>query len=111
MHASGPKSIARMGRGTDGGRLGLDSSVARVSAAVTGEAHVTEVMISKDTLPAQTIYVGRGSFHHWLTTTKWKSPWTPCHNCDAWDGILRYQLDVRYRPCNFAELIPRLQET
>ena len=30
---------------------------------------------------------------------------------DAWDGILRYQLDVRYRPCNFAELIPRLQET
>jgi molybdenum cofactor biosynthesis protein B len=30
---------------------------------------------------------------------------------DAWDGILRYQLDIRYRPCNFAELVPRLQET
>ena len=29
---------------------------------------------------------------------------------DAWDGILRYQLDIRYKPCNFAELIPRLQE-
>ena len=29
---------------------------------------------------------------------------------DAWTGILRYQLDIRYRPCNFAELIPRLQE-
>ena len=29
---------------------------------------------------------------------------------DAWDGILRYQLDIRYRPCNFAELIPRLLE-
>ncbi|MGB5219781.1 MAG: molybdenum cofactor biosynthesis protein B [Polyangiales bacterium] len=29
---------------------------------------------------------------------------------DAWDGILRYQLDIRYRPCNFAELIPRLTE-
>ena len=28
---------------------------------------------------------------------------------DAWDGILRYQLDIRYRPCNFAELIPRLR--
>ena len=25
---------------------------------------------------------------------------------DAWDGILRYQLDIRYKPCNFAELIP-----
>jgi len=29
---------------------------------------------------------------------------------DAWDGILRYQFDIRFRPCNFAELIPRLQE-
>ncbi|MBR56841.1 MAG: molybdenum cofactor biosynthesis protein B [Myxococcales bacterium] len=29
---------------------------------------------------------------------------------DAWDGILIHQLDNRYRPCNFAELIPRLQE-
>jgi molybdenum cofactor biosynthesis protein B len=29
---------------------------------------------------------------------------------DAWDGILRYQLDIRYRPCNFAELIPRLRQ-
>jgi molybdenum cofactor biosynthesis protein B len=30
---------------------------------------------------------------------------------DAWDGILQYQLDIRFRPCNFAELIPRLRET
>jgi molybdopterin adenylyltransferase len=29
---------------------------------------------------------------------------------DAWDKILVYQLDIRHRPCNFAELIPRLQE-
>ena len=29
---------------------------------------------------------------------------------DAWDGILKYQLDIRHRPCNFAELIPRLRE-
>ncbi len=29
---------------------------------------------------------------------------------DAWDGILRYQLDIRFRPCNFAELLPRLKE-
>ena len=25
----------------------------------------------------------------------------------AWDEILRNQLDVRHRPCNFAELLPR----
>ena len=30
---------------------------------------------------------------------------------DAWEGILRYQLDIRFKPCNFAELIPRLRET
>lgn len=30
---------------------------------------------------------------------------------DAWDGILETQLDSRYRPCNFVELLPRLTET
>jgi molybdenum cofactor biosynthesis protein B len=29
---------------------------------------------------------------------------------DAWDEILVFQLDSRYRPCNFAELMPRLRE-
>lgn len=29
---------------------------------------------------------------------------------DAWDGILVTQLDNRYRPCNFVELMPRLKE-
>ena len=28
----------------------------------------------------------------------------------AWDEILKDQLDYRHRPCNFAELIPRLRE-
>ncbi len=28
----------------------------------------------------------------------------------GWDHILQDQLDVRHRPCNFAELIPRLKE-
>ena len=29
---------------------------------------------------------------------------------DAWDGILAAQLDSRHRPCNFVELMPRLNE-
>ena len=29
---------------------------------------------------------------------------------DAWDGILVSQLDSRFRPCNFVELMPRLTE-
>lgn len=29
---------------------------------------------------------------------------------DGWDGILRDQLDIRHKPCNFVELMPRLME-
>jgi len=29
---------------------------------------------------------------------------------DAWEGILKYQLDVNHKPCNFVELFPRLKE-
>jgi len=29
---------------------------------------------------------------------------------DAWEEILKYQLDNRLKPCNFVELIPRLQK-
>jgi molybdenum cofactor biosynthesis protein B len=29
---------------------------------------------------------------------------------DAWNGILATQLDIRHRPCNFVELLPRLLE-
>lgn len=37
-------------------------------------------------------------------------PGSPGACKDGWDGILKQQLDVRHRPCNFAELIPRLIE-
>lgn len=29
---------------------------------------------------------------------------------DAWEGILKLQLDARHRPCNFVEIMPRLEE-
>jgi molybdenum cofactor biosynthesis protein B len=29
---------------------------------------------------------------------------------DGWDHILKWQLDVRHRPCNFVEIMPRLEE-
>ena len=29
---------------------------------------------------------------------------------DAWDGILKFQLDINHKPCNFVELFPRLKE-
>ncbi len=37
-------------------------------------------------------------------------PGSPGACKDGWDGILQDQLDIRHRPCNFAELLPRLQE-
>tara|TARA_Y100001958_G_C20894788_1_gene319451 strand:- start:18 stop:518 length:501 start_codon:yes stop_codon:yes gene_type:complete len=29
---------------------------------------------------------------------------------DAWEGILKKQLDINHKPCNFVELFPRLKE-
>src|SRR6188508_2614467 len=38
-------------------------------------------------------------------------PGSPGACRDAWDEILVHQLDYRFRPCNFVELMPRLDET
>jgi molybdenum cofactor biosynthesis protein B len=37
-------------------------------------------------------------------------PGSPGACRDAWDDILKWQLDSRHRPCNLVELMPRLQE-
>ena len=37
-------------------------------------------------------------------------PGSPGGCRDAWDEILRWQLDYRHRPCNFVEIFPRLDE-
>jgi molybdenum cofactor biosynthesis protein B len=37
-------------------------------------------------------------------------PGSPGACKDAWDDILVHQLDYRYRPCNFVEILPRLDE-
>ena len=37
-------------------------------------------------------------------------PGSPGACGDAWDDILRWQLDYRHRPCNFVEIMPRLAE-
>ena len=37
-------------------------------------------------------------------------PGSPGACKDAWDGILKAQFDARHRPCNFVEIMPRLQE-
>ncbi|HEX2257494.1 MAG TPA: molybdenum cofactor biosynthesis protein B [Afifellaceae bacterium] len=37
-------------------------------------------------------------------------PGSPGACRDAWDGILKWQLDYRLTPCNFVEIMPRLDE-
>ena len=38
-------------------------------------------------------------------------PGSPGAVRDAWDGILKWQLDNRHRPCNFVEIMPRMMKS
>jgi molybdenum cofactor biosynthesis protein B len=44
------------------------------------------------------------------TTFVFCLPGSPGACKDGWDGILALQLDYRHRPCNFVEIMPRLDE-
>ena len=37
-------------------------------------------------------------------------PGSPNACKDGWDEILKFQLDIRHKPCNFIEIMPRLKE-
>ena len=37
-------------------------------------------------------------------------PGSPGACKDGWDGIIQHQLDVRHKPCNLVELMPRFRE-
>ncbi len=45
-----------------------------------------------------------------LGTYLFALPGSPGACKDAWDEILEKQLDYRHRPCNFVEIMPRLDE-
>ena len=70
--------------------LGLTAELRASRPGLPVQRLTTDVMIENNALPAKATYVGRGSFHHRLSTTKWKSPWTPGHNCEAGDWPARY---------------------
>ncbi|MEM8749992.1 MAG: molybdenum cofactor biosynthesis protein B [Pseudomonadota bacterium] len=44
------------------------------------------------------------------TTFVFCLPGSPGACKDGWDGILKLQLDYRHMPCNFVEIMPRLDE-
>ena len=74
--------------------LGLTEALRAGRPGLPVRKLATDVMIENNSLPAKAAYVGRGSFHHRLSTTKWRSPWTPGHNCEAGEWPARYI----YRP-------------
>lgn len=67
-------------------------------------------MLSYDKIGTSTIQsrctagVARGTYLFAL-------PGSPGACKDGWDMILSTQLDIRFRPCNFVELLPRLTES
>jgi molybdenum cofactor biosynthesis protein B len=65
--------------------------------------------ISFDTIGTSTIQ-SRATAGVAGTTFIFVLPGSPGACRDAWDGILAGQLDYRHRPCNFVEIMPRLDE-
>ena len=65
--------------------------------------------ISLDTIGTSTIQ-SRATAGLIGTTFVFVLPGSPGACKDAWDGILAAQLDYRHRPCNFVEIMPRLDE-
>lgn len=65
--------------------------------------------ISYDTIGTSTIQsrATAGLIH---STFVFVLPGSPGACRDAWDNILQFQLDYRHRPCNFVEIMPRLDE-
>src|SRR5213079_859134 len=89
----------------------IDVVIATGGTGVTGRDVTPEAF--------QSVYekevAGFGELFRWLSFEKIGTylcalPGSPGACRDAWEGILVHQLDNRFRPCNFVELIPRLQE-
>ncbi len=107
--------------------LGIDVVISTGGTGVTGRDVTPEALarVAEKHIP------GFGEMFRWLSYQKigtstvqsradagvaggtyiFVLPGSPGACRDGWDGILQDQLDIRHRPCNFAELLPRLTET
>ena len=104
----------------------IDVIISTGGTGLTGRDITPEVM---ETLFEKTID-GFGEMFRWLSFKKINTsalqsralagvangkyifclPGSPSACKDGWDEILKYQLDIRHKPCNFVEIMPRLQE-
>jgi molybdenum cofactor biosynthesis protein B len=104
----------------------IDAIISTGGTGLTGRDITPEVM---KTLFEKTID-GFGEMFRWLSYSKIGTsslqsralagvsngtyifclPGSPSACRDGWDQILMHQLDIRHKPCNFVEIMPRLQE-
>ena len=104
----------------------IDVIISTGGTGLTGRDITPEVM---ETLFEKTID-GFGEMFRWLSYSKIGTsslqsralagvsngtyifclPGSPSACRDGWDQILIHQLDIRHKPCNFVEIMPRLQE-
>ena len=89
-----------------------DRSGDTLVARIEGAGHV----LADRRIVADDIDVIVASLENWIAdpvaggSSVFGLPGSHCACKDGWDEILQYQLDNRTRPCNFVELMPRLQE-
>jgi len=105
---------------------GIDTILTTGGTGVTGRDVTPEAVakVSEKDIP------GFGEVFRWISYQKIKTstiqsratagvargtyifalPGSPGACKDAWDEILVHQLDIRTKPCNFVELMPRLRE-
>ena len=104
----------------------IDVIISTGGTGLTGRDITPEVM---ETLFEKTID-GFGEMFRWLSFKKINTsalqsralagvangkyifclPGSPSACKDAWEEILKFQLDIRHKPCNFVEIMPRLNE-
>lgn len=70
--------------------LGLRPAHPAEARRIPARAVVSDVIAEDGTLPARHLYVGMGSHAHRLTTTKWKSPVVPGHDCAEDEWLIHY---------------------
>ena len=82
---------------------GVDLVLVGDSLGMVVQGHSSTLPVTMDAMVYHTACVARGTYIFAL-------PGSTGAVRDGWDGILAQQLDSRYKPCNFVELMPRLME-
>eukprot|EP00435_Cladocopium_sp_Y103_P073851 s597_g45.t1 len=102
-----PRALREWAMAPMAAMLGLTDALQETRPGLPVRGALEDAMVSTHVLKPGHLYVGRGSFQHRLSTTKWASPWTPGHNCEASEWLARYLIHVR--TSNLWDALPELR--